>query len=351
MKKRNLFITIALVIVAATVAFVSCKKEQTPVASNQGKSTLARIKEFKRQLEAVELNPDSRTVTYMSIPDAVWNIEALFNYTYAHPNDAYGQTVCCDTTLNLPVCSNDSVSLVDLNVFNGQMYEAVLTLYQAAVLDNKRFLILDVEAGERNGNLQTIELHTVQGSLIGEQTPPNPPQNGPFENGISWYYGENWGNSQGLYWHKKDAADTLTGMLNHILVPTPPENHEYIYTHVRMKYTRIGGNHYENPCIGFPNVSPRYCEFYKEYPSDSSDYWLNSDQMNFYYFGERHLVLNILPNDTIDPVPSEHSLFQVIVEEYKTEEGSMVSSIGHHTIAYYGHREAVAHDSIHIWDL
>ena len=68
MKKRSLFITFAVVIVAATVAFVSCKKEQAPIVPNQDKSTLARIKDFKRQLEAVELNPDSRTVTYMSIP-------------------------------------------------------------------------------------------------------------------------------------------------------------------------------------------------------------------------------------------------------------------------------------------
>lgn len=34
MKKRNLFITIALVIVAATVAFVSCKKEKQEQTSN-----------------------------------------------------------------------------------------------------------------------------------------------------------------------------------------------------------------------------------------------------------------------------------------------------------------------------
>ena len=78
---------------------------------------------------------------------------------------------------------------------------------------------------------------------------------------------------------------------------------------------------------------------------------MNSDQMNYYYFGERHLVLNILPNDTINPVPSEHSLFLVIVQEYNTTYGNTVLRIGHHTTACYGFREAIAHDSIHAWDL
>ena len=346
MKKRNLFITIALVIVAATVAFVSCKKEQVPIAQNQDKSTLARIKDFKRQLEAIELNPDSRTVTYMSIPDAVWNIEALFNYTYAHPNDAYGQTVCCDTTLNLPVCSNDSVSLVDLNVFNGQMYEAVLSLYQAAVLDNKRFLILDVEAGVRNGNLQAIELNTVQGSVKGEQPQIDPPHPwAPFAEGILWFYGEDHENSIG---YPVDAADTLTGMLNAVLVKKAPEGSEYIYTQIKRKQTEIGETHL-NPHSGYQNVSPRYCEFYKENPI-GDDYWLDSDQMNYYYFGERSLVLDTLPNDAYDPLPARHALFHVIVEDFETKENEIVLSIGHHVRAYYGYMDVIQ-DSTHIWNL
>lgn len=343
MKKRSLFITFAVVIVAATVAFVSCKKEQVPIAQNQDKSTLARIKDFKRLMEEVEANPNERTVSYISIPDAVWNIEALFNYTYANPNNFYGQTVCCDTTLYLPVCSNDSVSLVDLNVFNGQMYEAVLSLYQAVVLDNKRFLILDVEAGVRNGNLQAIELHTVQGSMKGEQPQIDPPHPwAPFAEGFRCYYGEDQ--------PPVDAADTLSSLLNAILVKKAPEGSEYIYTQIKHKYTQVGETH-ANPYPGYPNVSPRYCEFYKVNPT-MDDCWLNSDQLNYYYFGERSLVLDTLPNDANDPLPARHALFQVIVEDFMTNRDNIdtISIIGHHVTAYYGYCEAIQ-DSTHIWNL
>lgn len=331
---------IVLAIVATAVAVVSCKKEQVPDTRNQSKTTLVQILDFKRQLEEIGLNPNEKTVSYMSIPDAVWNIEALFNYTYAYPGYYYEHTIYCDTTLNLPVCSNDSVSLADLYVFNGQMYEAVLTLYQAALLDDKQFIILDVEAGERNGGLQTIELHTLQGSLKGGQ-PDYPQMWEPFEEGHYWYYG---GDMPDTIGNPIDAADALTETLNNILTRKAPEGYEYVYTNVLTKYTVLGANH-PNPFPGYPGVSPRSCEFYKENPT-IEDYKLYSNQMNYYYFGERHLVKNILRNDADYPVPSNHILFQIVVDD-ETDTIDSIIRIGHRTIAYYGYELVASQDSIH----
>lgn len=346
-KSKSILAIMAVAIMAVAMVVVSCKKEQDPASVEQGKSTLARIREFQRQMDAVESNRDEKTATYMSIADAVWNIEALFNYSYAHPNSIYGKTVSSDTTLYLPVCANDSVSLVDLCVFNGQMYEAVLALYQAVDLDNKQFVILDVEADGNKGEQAIVKIHTLQGSAKGATppNPPTPPQNGPFASGISWYYGENGGNSNGFGFQVMDAADTLSGMLNYYLVPVAPENTEYIYTQVKMKQTQPEDPHYANPFPGFPNISPRYCEFYKENPS-YNDYWLSSDQMNYHFFGEKHLVQNIFPNDAQNPVPSGHTLFFVVVDDFSSN-----TTIEHRTTAYYGYCEASVHDSISSGDL
>lgn len=336
---KSIIAIIVLAILTTTVAVVSCKKEQAPDTSNQSEAILAQIQGFKSQLEAVGANPNERSISYMSIPDAVWNIEALFNYTYAYPGYSYGQTICCDTTLYMPVCTNDSVSLADLYVFNCQMYDAVLMLYQAALLDNKQFIILDVEAGERNGNLLAIEIHTLQGSMKGDQPDPDQPHPWrPFmDDDVLWYYGEDYENSNGF---PADAADTLTGMLNANLVSIAPEGYEYVYIGVMNKYTVLGENH-PNPTSGYTSVSPRYCEFFKENPT-AQDYWLNSDQMNYYYFGERHLVLNILPNSGTLPVPSDHCLFRVVVSDGKDD-----TSIGHYTTAFYGIPLLASQESLH----
>ena len=344
---KTSFIILAVAGLAMAGGIVSCQKEQMPSTTQQGRSTHTRIKDFQRQLKAVESNPYAKTVTYMSIADAVWNIEALFNYTYAYPSLVYGQTVCCDTTLFLPVCANDSVSLADLSVFNGQMYETVQTLYHNTMLNNKQFIILDVEAGQRNGYIQAIELHTVQGSVKGEQPNPGPPQMWePFEEGILWYYGKDHENSHGL---SVDAADTLTGMLNALLVDKAPLGSEYVYSNVKMKYTDPGEN-IPFSYAGYPNVSPRYCEFYKANPSPA-EYWLNSDQMNYYYFGERHLVLYDFPNSVENPVPVGHSLFHIIVMDIETSNKNSIPIIEHYTMAYYGYREAISQDSINHGDM
>lgn len=343
MKRFSKTLAAALIIVATAAAFmVGCKKEQMPQAieAREDETTLARIMDFKCQLEAVEATPNEKTAAYMSVADAVWNIEALFNITYAYPDEDYSQVVGCDTSLFLPVCANDSVSIHDLSVFYGNMFSAVQALYQATNLNDKQFLILDVEAGERSNGLQAIMLHTLQGSIATTSTPnptPDPPQpwRGPFTNGLTWYYGDNIGTRNGLF-QGMDAADTLTRTLNARLVQQAPEGLAYYYTDILNKTSQY-------PIIypfshnWFPNIASHHCEFYRAYPTPD-DYWLDPDLMNFHYYGESHLV-QVEFRSGNDPVPSTHSLFQVIVNDYKND-----TMIGHQTDALYGIRGVVAYE-------
>ena len=336
---------VATMIIVATVAtfLVGCKKEQIPEAieTRQDKTTLDRIMDFKQQLETVKEVHDEKDVSYMSIADAVWNLEALFNLTYAYPDDYYAQTVCRDTTLYLPICANDSVLMNDLSVFYDKLFETVQDIYRNIELDDKQFLILDLEAGQRNGSQLSIVIHTVQGSVEttpSTPTPPAYPWPGPFEEGVSWFYGENGGNSNYQFFNVMDAADTLSRVLNARLVSVAPEGYLYYYTNVKMKELGVG-QHCTYSNSQYPDLGP-YCEFYKENPT-GNDFWLNSDQMNFHYFGERYLVLNYFRNNVDDPIPSTHSLFQVYIGDYHND-----NVIGHHTQARYGHREVLAQEVI-----
>lgn len=238
--------------------------------------------------------------------------------------------------------SDNTVLLTDLTVFYGQMYEVVRNIYQGIELDNKQFLILDVEAGEQHGGQQAIKLHSIQGSVKGiPPTPPTPPQNGPFPPGVSWYYGEKGGNNiNGDLYGKKDAADTLSGMLNSLLVQRPPVNYDYYYTETIIIETQIGeGELHDFPQSIFPNITPRYCEFYIENPSEN-DKWLDADRMNYHFFAERYLVLVDLPSSEI---PSGHVLFKVMVDDYKIYNPY---TIGHQTTACYGNRNIIGHNSV-----
>ena len=70
--------------------------------------------------------------------------------------------------------------------------------------------------------------------------------------------------------------------------------------------------------------------------------------MNFQYYGERHLVLNVLRDydDGIQgPVPSDFKLFNVTIEDYHASYNQSLT-IGHHTKAYYGQRETVYYNIV-----
>lgn len=338
MKKTHLIIVSALAIAAFSTGCT--KTYDTAIdALKQGEATLARIMDFKQQMDFYKANPAIKDGETMTLDEAIWNIEALFNLTYAYPELSYGHTVTADTVLYLPVGSNNTVLLTDLTAFYEQMYAVVRDLYQAIELDNKQFLILDVEAGERNGSLQAIGMHTVQGSLRGEQPEPGTPQQWePFEEGSPWYYGEDLGRLDGTFYGEMDAADTLSRMLNANLVQKAPGGFTYIYTNVIMKEL-YNWDHVEYSHNSYPGCGP-YCEFYKVNPS-ATDYLLDTDQMNFHYFGERYLATDYLRTHGNPLVPSTHYLVNVAISDNKT-----TSKIWHHTQATYGHREGVSKNEI-----
>ncbi|MBQ3738435.1 MAG: hypothetical protein II862_05555 [Bacteroidales bacterium] len=346
MKNRKLILILAAMTVVAFVAaaMVSCKKEleQSVVDGSHGECALNRILGFKQQLEEALTAPDAKSTSYLSADDAVWNIEALFNLYYAYPELSFGKTVAYDTILYLPVSANDLVSISDLAVFYGKMFETVQAVYNSIVLPNKQFLILDVERGEREGDLLPIELHSLQGVAKGTPDPHDPvPWPGPFAEGSPWYYGEDGGRLDGTFYSWMDAADTLSNMLNAVLVPQPSEGEIYFYTGTIMKQLESG----DHIPFAYSNFPGNYCEFYVKNPS-SDDYWLSYEQMNFQYFGERHLALNVFPADQTTPIPSGHSLFNVTITDFKNIIQNNVDEIGHHTCAYYGRREVLGENVI-----
>lgn len=337
--KRLYLLLITLLVACMAITTVSCKKEQTTTETAQGEATLARIMDFKQQVDYYKANPDVKDGEAVTLDEAIWNIEALFNLTYSYPELSYGRTETADTVLYLPVGTDNTVLLTDLTVFYGQMYEVISDIYHSIELDSKQFIILDVELGERHGSQQSIRLQSVQGSAKGIQPPtPQPVVWAPFAEGPAWYYGEDGGMINGMLEGQMDATDTLANKLNAFLVPKAPHGQAYIFTEIMKKELPY---YYHLP-FSYNPYQGEYCEFYME-NADEDDKWLNTSQMNFQYYGERHLVLSVLRDydDGIQgAVPSYFKLYIVTIEDYQTSSDQGLT-IGHHTIAYYAQRETI----------
>ena len=342
--KRLYLLLVTLLVASMAITTVSCKKEQTTTDTAQGEATLARIMDFKQQVDYYKAHPDVKDGEAVTLDEAIWNIEALFNLTYSYPELSYVRTETADTVLYLPVGADNTVLLTDLTVFYGQMYEVISDIYHSIELDSKQFIILDVELGERLGSQQAVRLHSVQGSAKGIQPPtPQPVVWAPFAEGPAWYYGENLGQRDGSFYLEMDAADTLANKLNAILVPKAPHGQAYIYTEIRKKELP------SNYLIPFSHnlYQGEYCEFYMENATEE-DKLLSTSQMNFQYYGERHLIMDILPNyedESQSQIPSDFKLYVVTIEDYKISTGQSLT-IWHHTKAYYGQRETIYYNII-----
>lgn len=326
------------VLAGIAVAMLACKKDSEPVANSanpnppETQAVLDRVNAFRSQIEYYKANPAVKDGETESIDDAIYDIEALFNFTYAYPELSYSRTISYDTTLFLPV-SNGRVLMTDLTLFYGRMYEAISELYHSAELSDKQFLILDVEAGELHGNTLSVNLHTVQGSVRGIQPPVEPPVQwmGPFEEGERWHACKEDG---GANHEDGNAATILTYWINQLAVPQAPAGYSYQYTNIIKKISLEEASSYPFSRPGF-DVPDTSCEFYVNHPT-SEEEWLDSDQLNFHYWGEKYLVFNYLTNE-IPIVPSTHVFFNVEIKAYSTDRGNNVyDKIWHETTASYG---------------
>ena len=103
MKRFSKTLVAALIIVATTAAFmVGCKKEQDTRLTDNGQieqndkraeAAIARITDFKKQVDIRKTYPGMKSADTVSISEAAADIVELFNAVYAQPEYFYVQMV------------------------------------------------------------------------------------------------------------------------------------------------------------------------------------------------------------------------------------------------------------------
>ena len=162
MNKRNLFITIALMIVAAAVAFVSCKKETENALnqrSNNTKRTIdirqiddmdAYFKEFR--LKMTESNSDEA----LNIEDAAWHLACLANYDFCRVNVDYNDFKF--DTLEMQVNVTDgTMQMCDLNAAYEQMYAEIQQFKKGFSHNNENLYFINMFINSNGNAIITIK--------------------------------------------------------------------------------------------------------------------------------------------------------------------------------------------------
>ena len=156
MKKRNLFITIAMVIMAAAVAFVSCKKETENALikwSNNTQRTIdirqiddmdAYFKEFRLKMT------ESKSDEALNIEDAAWHLACLANYDFCRVNVDYNDFKFDTIEMQVNV-TDGTMQMCDLNAAYEQMYAEIQQFKKGFSHDNENLYFINMFINS-NGN-------------------------------------------------------------------------------------------------------------------------------------------------------------------------------------------------------
>ena len=155
MKKRNLIITTLLVVVATTVAFVSCKKESQNALLNNTESAKtftvpqiddmnAYLKGFKQKMKESQ---NAKDAEYLSLEEAAWHLSSVANYDYANANVEYGDLRFDTINTHLTV-TNNAVLLYDLYTAYAALSSAIDNYMQSNTLDNANIRFVNVTVSD-----------------------------------------------------------------------------------------------------------------------------------------------------------------------------------------------------------
>ncbi|MCF0185429.1 MAG: hypothetical protein HUJ98_02945 [Bacteroidaceae bacterium] len=164
--KKHLFFTAALIVAAASVAIVSCKKDNAPekekcATCNDELSDY--LKSFKKELLSNEKNDKT-----FDIDDAEWHLNALLNFDFGDAHFDYRE-LNTDTLSAKISINNGQISFMELaNAYNS-IYSQVLSNYYAIQSTEKNVFSIECylnETPNRNNEDEITVIMKTQGGLL-----------------------------------------------------------------------------------------------------------------------------------------------------------------------------------------
>jgi hypothetical protein len=229
-KMKKLYFNLTILSAIGMLLFFSCSKESEQKDTGQQKVFQpseqdvlieGKILAFKQKLEYTRENPNLKSgEADLTIEEAVWNIEALVNYTYADASAEY-ETLINDQ-INITVNLSDSkVAFYDAVNTYDNIVDSIAVKFNQIQSEEKYLIVVDVSVIETDGETVTFGIDPG----IGTDGPPGWFNDfGPTD---YWFYGQLDGKcdqyiGQGI---GSDAAEQIQFKVN--MRRSLPEGHSY----------------------------------------------------------------------------------------------------------------------------
>jgi len=176
----------ALTMAATATFFSSCQKEKiTPTTdfSQLSDADLAKkIGDFRTQVLDAQKNGNTQTISF---GDAIYLMEAVFNYYHGFTSEEYSATVTETITLPVNYNINDEIAFTELNSIFVELNNTMVEKFEALKMDNKRTMMFDVELTEEG-----LQVLMTAGSVETNKVSQECINNAPFGATDYWLPGD-----------------------------------------------------------------------------------------------------------------------------------------------------------------
>lgn len=292
MKRLPITLTVLSLAAISLLGVVSCQKEKTeekPIVQQdpEAQRALERISEFKNKVKDHRNNSLARSSETISLEDALWNIENVFNATFSQPEIACSERAEFEFYLYLPVDVNHEVRMDDLLYLYDEVVDMARTAYINDGFINKvfRFMTVDMDEPCQGSVKLTFKGRTGERNespwLHGQDTCM---YLGPFLYGDNYDY--DYGKCDGTGFSGADEMLTYhIGQYIASQMTMPPTGIRAIY--LNSVELTLHGNDYPNDLFYRTNISATCIDF---------------NNMNLLYGKEKKLITETLPGDPLSIV-------------------------------------------------
>jgi len=275
---KKVYLTFTIVSAMGLLIFFGCSKEDNQTTEKQESvfqptekdlQIESKILAFKEKVEFVRKNPNLKSGgDDLSVEEAVWNIEALANYTYGDASTEFVEYIVDSCELVIPI-SDGTIEILDIQVAYDQMINTLSGQIAQIPETDKHMVVNDVSLKETDDNTVTFAVTTGYGI---EGAAGSGPGADPTD---YWYWGWDLGKCDGSgLGVGTDAADKIERWANmNIAVPVNSYYEDVSYQEVYP---------IDVPTTGAPYGD--YMLFYEYQPGNIADHpCLAPNEMNYYF--------------------------------------------------------------------
>lgn len=307
-----------MTIVLGFVLFQACHKEvsnlkdssftgenslKTGEMSQEDQIIYHKLLKFKSELDSITSDSSYISTWNLSVDSSLWYFNAFINAKYSFSTSNYTDFVFDTLFINLGKDYTNQVNFNEMHVAYKNILSGLSETLSEINAENKELYFVFI------GDVFVDHNELFVSVLIGVGIDPTPIPSlwDPFGSNEEWWFGETAGDCSNNYWGT-DAAEKIESKLNTYLPnsiywPTPPSGYHYFDDPFAPQI--LYGYEYPNPDDKPPTPDNEedfliyYCDKVNHTPPSITTFekCLDGVELNFYYWSEREVILELFPED------------------------------------------------------